>query len=517
MNNTNTKKVFFLRLLDKIETIGNALPNPATLFVILSFIIIVISDISARMGLSVTFDIYDPSQNTLIEETTYAVSLLSADGIRFMLTSFVSNFTGFFPLGTVFTIMIGVAVAEGTGLLGTTLRKLAKITPKYALTPVVVFLGIISNIASSVGYVVLVPLAAVLFISFKRHPIAGLAASFAGVSGGWAANLFIATNDPIFAGLTTQAANILDPSYIVLPTDNWYFMIVSTFLITILGTLVTEKIVEPRLSSYTFEESLKVDDITDNEKRGLKWAAISIIIYVLVILILLIPQNSLLRNPETGSILVSPFMSSIIFFMMMFFLIPGVFYGIGAKIIKSDKDIIDMMVKSIEGISGFLVLIFFASQFIAHFGYSNLGIILSIKGSEMLTNIGFVGLPLMVSFIFLTAAINLFLAIDTAKWAIMAPIFVPMFMRLGLSPELTQLAYRIGDSSTNIITPLMPFFPLIVAYAQKYDKKAGIGTLVSIMVPYTIVFLVCWVALFIVWYLIGLPLGPGATLTYPNI
>ena len=381
----------------------------------------------------------------------------------------------------------------------------------------VVFLGIMSNIASSTGYVVLVPLGAILFMAFGRHPIAGLAAAFAGVSGGWSANLLIGTNDPMFAGMSTQAANMLDPNYTVSPVCNWFFMVASTFVITAVGTLITDKLVEPRLGKYVPEGAIDTatNDLTAAERRGLKFAGIAALVYLAVIAIAVLPPNGLLRNPETGAILSSPFMSGIIFFMMLLFLIPGIAFGVGAGTIKSDKDVVDLMTKGIAGISGFMVLIFFAAQFTNFFTYSNLGTILSVSGANFLKNIGFVDLPLIIVFILITALLNLLVAVDSAKWAIMAPIFVPMFMRLGLSPELTQVAYRIGDSCTNIIAPTMPFFVLTVAFFQKYDKKAGIGTVVSTMLPYSIAFLLGWIVLFIIWYVLGLPLGPGSPMFYP--
>ena len=409
---------------------------------------------------------------------------------------------------------MGVGVADGSGFMEAVLKKIVAITPKKAVTATVIFLGIMSNVASSTGYVMLVPLGAILFMSFGRHPIAGLAATFAGVSGGWSANLLIGTNDPVFAGMSTEAARMIDPTYTVLPTGNWYFMVASTFLITFIGTLVTEKIIEPRLGKYIPEEEVKVNDISLDEKRGMKFALISLIVFFIVVGLLVLPENALLRNPQTGELLRSPFMSGIVFLMSLFFMIPGIFYGIGSRKIKSDKDVIELMTKSINNLSGFMVLIFFAAQFVVFFNYSNLGIILSVKGAEFLQNTGFVGIPLIFAFIVMTAIINIFIAVDSAKWAIMAPIFVPMFMRIGFSPELTQAAYRVGDSCTNVIAPLMPFFPLVVAFAQKYDKKSGMGTLVSLMIPYSIAFLLGWIVLLIIWFLLGLPLGIGGGLFY---
>lgn len=514
MTKEKAKKGFIVRALDTVERVGNGLPNPATIFLILTGIVIVLSAVCAALGVSVTYDFLDSASGEISQKTVQAVNLLAPDSIRHMVTTVVNNFTSFFALGTVFTIMIGVGVADGTGFMSALLRKVAASTPKMFVTSVVVFLGIMSNIASSTGYVVLVPLGAVLFMAFGRHPIAGLAAAFAGVSGGWSANLLIGTNDPMFAGMSTQAAQMIDPGYQVLPVCNWYFMVASTFLITAIGTFVTDKIVEPRLAPYVPDLSEAVQDIGDNEKRGMRWAGITALVYVVFMAFLVVPENGLLRDPQTHGFLSSPFMSGIIFFMMLLFLLPGIAYGIGAGVIKKDKDIIALMNKTISGLSSFMVLIFFAAQFTACFNYSNLGTIISVSGANFLESVGFTGIPLLVCFILLTAFINIFIAVDSAKWAIMAPIFVPMFMRLGFSPELTQAAYRIGDSSTNIIAPLMPFFVLTVAFFQKYDKKAGIGSVISTMLPYSLSFLMGWIILFVIWYLLGIPLGPGAPLAY---
>lgn len=514
MTKEKAKKGFIVRALDTVERVGNGLPNPATIFLILTGIVIVLSAICAALGVSVTYDFLDSASGEISQKTVQAVNLLAPDSIRHMVTTVVNNFTSFFALGTVFTIMIGVGVADGTGFMSALLRKVAASTPKMFVTSVVVFLGIMSNIASSTGYVVLVPLGAVLFMAFGRHPIAGLAAAFAGVSGGWSANLLIGTNDPMFAGMSTQAAQMIDPGYQVLPVCNWYFMVASTFLITAIGTFVTDKIVEPRLAPYVPDLSEAVQDIGDNEKRGMRWAGITALVYVVFMAFLVVPENGLLRDPQTHGFLSSPFMSGIIFFMMLLFLLPGIAYGIRAGVIKKDKDIIALMNKTISGLSSFMVLIFFAAQFTACFNYSNLGTIISVSGANFLESVGFTGIPLLVCFILLTAFINIFIAVDSAKWAIMAPIFVPMFMRLGFSPELTQAAYRIGDSSTNIIAPLMPFFVLTVAFFQKYDKKAGIGSVISTMLPYSLSFLMGWIILFVIWYLLGIPLGPGAPLAY---
>ena len=429
----------------------------------------------------------------------------------------LKNFTGFYPLGVVFAIILGIGVADKAGLLSALVKKIALKSSKKWVTPIVVFLGIMSNVASSVGYVVLIPLGAILFAGFGRHPIAGLAAAFAGVSGGWSANLLIGTNDPMFAAFSTQAASVLNPDYVVLATANWYFMIASTFLIVIVGSFVTDRIVEPRLGKFSFEGALNSDDrgeISAKQRRGLKFALIASVIFAIFLLAALLPSNSLFGAKEGESFTKSVFMHSIIIFMMLFFIVAGAAYGVGAGTIKNSGDAVKFMEQAVAELSGFLVLIFFAAQFTYLFNASNIGLVLSIKGSVFLKDIGLTGLSLIIVFIVVIAFINLFIAVDSAKWAMMAPIFVPMFMNLGLSPELTQAAFRIGDSTTNIITPLMPFFVLIVAFMQRYDKGLKIGSVVSIMLPYTVAFLLSWAALMSVWYVLDLPLGPGAVIHY---
>lgn len=415
MENNQSKKNWVLKALDVVERVGNGLPHPTTMFIIFTLILIAVSYITAKMGVKVSYETYDSATKSLVNKETAVVNLLSPDSIRFMYTSVINNFTSFIALGTVFTIIMGVGVADGSGFMAAVLKKIVAVTPKRAVTATVIFLGIMSNVASSTGYVMLVPLGAILFMSFGRHPIAGLAATFAGVSGGWSANLLIGTNDPVFAGMSTEAARMIDPNYTVLPTGNWYFMVASTFLITFVGTLVTEKIIEPRLGEYIPEEKIAVDDISLDEKRGMKFALISLVVFFIVVGMLVVPENALLRNPATGELLRSPFMSGIVFLMSMFFMIPGIFYGIGARTIKSDKDIINLMVKSINNLSGFMVLIFFAAQFVVFFNYSNLGIILSVKGANFLQETGFVGVPLIFAFIVMTAIINIFIAVDSAK------------------------------------------------------------------------------------------------------
>lgn len=495
-------------ILNSIERIGNKLPHPATIFVILCMVIAIVSGIMARLGVSVTYEGLDRSTMEIKTMTASVVSLLNPEGIRYMFTSAVKNFTSFAPLGTVLVALLGVGLAEGTGLIGTLLTKLVTSTPKRLITVVVVFAGVMSSIASDAGYVILVPLGAMVFLSFGRHPMAGLAAAFAGVSGGYSANLLAGPTDALLAGISTEGAKLFSDSVYVGAADNWYFIIASTFLITLIGTFVTEKIVEPKLGEYKGKERVKLEDITLDQKRGLKFAGISLIIFLILIGITLIP-NGILRNPKTNEILNSPFMDSIVVIIALLFLIPGIAYGIGAKTIKNDKDVIDLMSKSMSTMGGYIVLVFFAAQFVQYFSYTNIGIVIAVNGANLLKSIGFTGIPLIILFIILTAFINLFMGSASAKWAIMAPIFIPMLMNLGSSPALVQMAYRIGDSTTNIISPLMSYFALIVAFAEKYDKDSGVGTLITTMVPYSIAFLIGWTILLIIWIMFNIPLGPG--------
>ena len=501
----------FIRIHNKIETVGNRLPQPFIIFIGLAVLTIFISALCQLLGVSAQLQSIEQGQ--ALSKTIVVNSLLDKEGILFILSSVISNFTGFFPLGTVFFMMLGVGLAEKSGLIRALLYYLVAYTPKRMITATVVFLGVFSSVASSAGYVVLVPLGAIIFLGFNRHPIAGLAAAFAGVSGGWSANILLGTNDAIFAGISTEAAHLLDPHYLVAPTSNWYFMAVSAFLITGIGTWVTDKIVEPRLGAYHGTHET-LSPLSKNELKALKWTGIVFIIYTALIIMAALPTDSLLRNPETHAFAGSPLLKNLIIFIGLSFFIVGITFGIGAKTISNTKAVADIMEQSIAQLAGFLVLIFFAAQFIAYFNYSNLGIILAIKGAQFLQNLGLTGLLLVISLVILTAFLDLLIAVDSAKWAIMAPIFVPMFMLLGLSPELTQAAYRIGDSVTNIIAPTMPFFALIVAFCQKYDAKVGIGSLVSIMLPYSLAFLVGWILLLAFWFLMGFHLGPDAPLFY---
>jgi aminobenzoyl-glutamate transport protein len=505
-----TKRDLIGNFLLIVEKLGNALPHPATLFALLAIAVVIMSWIASLIG----FTADHPSTGELIEP----VNLLSEQGIHMIITKMVTNFTSFAPLGTVLVAMLGIGIAESSGLIGTSLRLLVISSPRKLLTFVIILAGIISNTASEVGYVLLVPLGGIIFHAVGRHPIGGIAAAFAGVSGGYSANLLLGTIDPLLAGLSEEAARIIDPSYTVNPASNYYFLVASVPLIALIGTWVTEKIVMPRLGDYegTLEKE-ELRKLTQSEKKGLMYAIIASLIFAVVIAIGVIPENGFLRgdiDPETGvrSVLRSPFMRGIVAFIFLGASFAGISYGIGAGTIKSDSDVMRGMGKSMEALGLYIVLTFFAAQFVAYFNWTNLGKIFAVEGALVLQSSGLGPIPLMIAFIALTSVMNLVMGSASAKWALMAPIFIPMFMLLGYSPEFVQAAYRVGDSVSNIISPMMSYFALIVAFFAKYDKKAGIGTIVSVMLPYTFVFFIAWSIFMIIWILLGLPVGPDAPL-----
>ncbi|MCP5105048.1 MAG: AbgT family transporter [bacterium] len=508
-------KNFVTRFLDVVEKVGNILPHPGTLFALFALGIIFLSELAVQLDLSVT--------HPKTKEIVTAVSLLSIDGLHRILTQMVKNFTSFAPLGTVLVAMLGIGLAESTGLIGAALKKLVLSAPARFLTFVIVLAGVMSNIASGVGYVLLVPLAAIIFKSVGRNPLAGMAAAFAGVSGGYSANLLLGTIDPLLAGISEEAARIITPGYTVNPACNYYFMAASTFVIALAGTWVTEKLVEPRLGKYDpamgeieaknqTGSSEQLDSLTAPEKRGLRFTLIALIALVAIGLWGIIPANGFLREAVTGSILKSPLLKGVVAIIFLVAVILSIAYGLGARTIKSDKDIMKGMAKSMNTMGTYIVLVFFAAQFVAFFNWSKIGLIAAVKGAEALKASGLVGIPLMLTFAVVAALINLVMGSASAKWAIMAPVFIPLFMLLGFSPEFVQVVYRIGDSSTNIISPMMSYFALIVAFVEKYDRKAGIGSVIALMLPYTFVFFILWTIMLVVWMLLGIPVGPGATI-----
>ena len=518
-----TKTTAFQKFLKTVEKLGNILPHPVTLFAILCVIVLVVSQIAEWVDLQVL----DPrpagaknrADNGLIE----AIGLLTPDGIRLIFKNLVTNYTSFAPLGTVLVTMLAVGVAEYSGMLTAFIRGLVLKAPNRLITFAVVFAGILSNTASELGYVVLIPLGGYVFMSKNRHPIAGMAAAFAGVSGGYSANLLIGTVDPLLSGITQEASRLIAPDYTTHAAINWYFMMVSTFLISIIGTYVTEKIVEPNLGEYEPEFSQNIDaknamaPLTSSEKKGLLFAGFAVLILSIIAMITILPSWGILRDPVTGDALKSPFMKGIVTWIFIFFLIPSIVYGKVVGTIKNDTDVIQGMTKAMSNMGLYMVLVFFAAQFIAFFKWSNLGTILAVSGANLMQSMEITGPGIFIPFILMCGFVNLMLGSASAQWAVTAPIFVPMLMLVGYSPEVIQAAYRIGDSSTNIITPMMSYFGLILAFAENFDKRIKIGTIISTMLPYSMMFIIFWSALFYVWvFVLGMPVGPDAP-TYFSI
>ncbi len=546
---------WFEKFLSAVEWLGNLLPHPVTLFAIFAVSVIFISGIADWFGLAVEDPRPEGSPGRSAEGIIEVVSLLNGEGLRRIIENLVENFTSFAPLGTVLVALLGVGVAQHSGLIKACIRGIVLaaasvrprepkfepsmgvvnyvqqvfvkigafvLEPKRLVTIAVVFTGIVSNTASELGYVVLVPLGAIVFLSMGRHPLAGLAAAFAGVSGGYSANLLLGTIDPLLAGLTQEAARLIDPGYAVHAAVNYYFMIASTFLITGIGVWVTLSIVEPWLGEYDptqasedLSDDAELDPLTENERRGLRWTGLAVLAMIGVLALTIVPEWGVLRNPETGEMLDSPFLNGIVAIIFIGFIIPGFVYGYATGTMTSDRDVVDGMAEAMSTLGLYIVIVFFAAQFVAFFGWTNLGQILAVTGAEFLENVGLTGPLVFVGFIFVSGFVNLMLGSASAQWAVTAPIFVPMLMLTGYSPEVIQAAYRIGDSVTNIITPMMSYFGLILAFAERYVKNLGIGTVISMMLPYSILFLCGWIILFYVWvFFLGLPVGPEAPTFY---
>lgn len=500
--------------LEKAEHIGNRLPDPLTIFLTLTVVVALASSLFAGTSAGIV------QRDGTVEEKV-VTSLLTVEGIRWAILSAVDNFTGFAPLGPVLVIMIGIGIAERTRLISTGLRILVGKAPGSMLPSAVVFAGVLSSMAADAGYIVLTPLGALLFAGFGRHPIAGLAAAYSGVSGGFSANLLITGLDPLLAGITGQAAQIVDPAYTVNAASNYYFMVASTLLVTGIGTWVTVAIVEPMLGKWTPPEGFDLADqsteVSAEESRAFWISFASGAGLLLFFLSLTIPGAPLHDDITPGQPAVDAlgsFFSAIEILITIVFIVPGVLFGVMTKRVRDDKDVARLAADSMSSMGSYLVLAFIAGQFVAWFNHTELGSVTAVKGAMALEAIGLTGIPLLLAFLLVAAAMNIFVGSASAKWAFMAPIFVPMLMQMGIAPEATQAAYRVGDSVTNIITPLMPYLPIIIVFAQRYQPGAGLGTIIASMLPYSLAFLVGWTLLFIGWLSLGLPLGSGAEAWY---
>ncbi len=533
-------------LLGMVERLGNKVPPPALMFGYLILIVIVLSWLLSLFGVSITEDVavpvtdgvtqYDYFEDTtqpgmispdapyeenwtIVQETISIKSLLSVDGIRFIFSSFVSNFAGFGVVAVVFIAMMGAGVAEESGLLGSLIRKLVGALPKWALSFGLILVGVLSSVASDAGYLILIPLAAAAFASVGRHPLAGLAAGFAGVATIFMVNIVLTPTDAMITEIANEAIGLSGGEPITI-VANFYFMVVMSFVLALVAALVTERIVEPRLGPWVPEPGQL--DHTDAaaipveaDKRGSKWALFGLLAVVLVVVLATFLPGAPLRDPETGNIIGNtPFMDSLLFIIMLIFLVSGVCYGVGAGTMKGSKDVIAAITKTFSGLGGMVLMLLMIAQFIAYFNWSNMPRIIagSLAGLLEQANIG--PIPLLILFILVIVLLDFLMPGALPKWAIFAPIFVPLFSQLGVAPQTLLAAYRVADSPVNAITPLMVYLPFIVTIAQRYQKKSGIGTVVALMLPYSGVILVVWTVLFVLWFLLGIPLGPGYP---PNI
>jgi len=547
---TTSKRSLSEKMLDGIEKAGNKVPHPVIMFLYLILGVIVLSAVLALFDISVTEDVavpipkeqlaaisnqlggsivpYDIDAGKIvdlpdytIQEQTFEVrSLLSVDGIRYIFSSFVNNFAGFSVVAVTFVAMMGVGVAEHAGLMAALIRKLVKVAPRRIIAFAIIFVGVLSSVASDAGYLILIPLSAVAFLTLGRHPLAGLAAGFAGVGAIFGVNLLITPVDSMLTEITNEAIGSGGESLEV--TANFYFGIVSSIVLAIVAVIVTQRVVEPRLGTYdptigdpvyaNAGASTDADEEAEAaEARGLRYSLYGLLVMVVMVLLLTLPSGAPLRDPVTGDLIGNtPFMASLIFIITLMFLVCGICYGVGAKTIHSSTDVITGVTKTFSGLSGLVFMLLIISQFIALFNYTNMPRVAAVEMAHLLERTGFGALPLLIGLILVILLLDIIIPGVVPKWAIFAPVFVPIFMRLGVAPQTVLAAYRVGDSPMNVVTPLMVYLPFITTVAQRYDKKAGIGTVVALMIPYVIAISIAWILLFVAWWVLGIPLGPGS-------
>jgi aminobenzoyl-glutamate transport protein len=531
------------RMLDGIERVGNKVPHPAIIFLGLCALVIVLSAVLAAFDVQVTYDVAEPPEVSADHEPDYAVttesdyvddfleheddldvhqettrieSLLSRDGIGFLFSSFVPNFAGFGVVAVSFIAMMGVGVAEKAGLMGALIRRLVAVAGKNSLTFIIVLVGGLSSVATDAGYLILIPLAAAAFYSVGRNPLTGLAAAYAGVSAGFAVNILLTPLDGLLTEVTNEAIHLADPEQSIDLTANLWFSIASTIFVAVVVTLVASRITEPGVGEYTETPAdTEADaDVPEGEARGLRMAGIYTLVAVGVIVLLSVIPDAPLRNSETGSVFNdSPLMDSLVFIITMLFLIAGLGFGRGAKTLNGASDAIAGIEKAFAGLASLIFLLLLISQFIAYFNFSNMPTVVAVKMADLLERADIGAIPLLVGFILVIFLLDIIIPGALPKWAIFAPIFVPLFIRLDVAPQTVLAAYRVGDSPMNVITPLMVYLPFIVIVAQRYKRDAGVGTIISLMIPYTAVVAVTWIVFFVAWVLLHLPMGPG----YPSL
>lgn len=510
-----------------VENAGNLLPDPTIIFVYLIIFLMFSSALASAFGLSasIAYTGSTAPEFAVLQDGVLsyrASNLFSEENIRRLFTEMPRTFAGFAPLGLVLTIMMGAAVAERSGMFSALIRASLRNAHKGLLTPIVAIIGMISHHASDAAYVVFIPLAAIIFAVAGRHPLAGLAAAFAAVSGGYAGNLMPGQIDVLLLGFTQEAARIVDPNWTMNPLGNWYFIAAIVVIFTPIIWFVTDKIVEPRLGTWHGEADaetkadLEKTDLSDAERMGLRhagWAAL-LIVGLFAALTLWPNYTPFINQEANGSARLQPLYSALIAGFFLLFLATGAAYGRAAGTVKSASDVMDMMQHGVRTMAPYLVFVFFAAHFVAMFNWSRIGPILAITGADFLNHLSLPAPILLVSVLLLSSFLDLFIGSASAKWSALSPVVVPMFMLLGISPEMTTAAYRMGDSYTNIMTPLMSYFPLILAFSQRWEKKMGVGSLLALMLPYALCFMVAGISMTVAWVALDLPLGPGAQVHY---
>lgn len=487
-----------------LEWVGNKLPNPAILFLIFFMVLALCSYVLQLAGVTAV--------NLKTNEIIHIRSLISAEGLDWLLTNLIKNYINFPPLGMIIVLTFGLGVASETGLLQTLIHHSMHNIPRKYVTLAVVFISLMSHIASDAAIVIMPPLAAMLFYSMGRHPLVGFACSLAAIYSGFTANILIVTTDVLLSGITTQAIRTIDATMTVTPIDNWYFMSFAVFYLTAVTTFITEKFVEPRMGVYDpahAQENLTIPDVSPEEKKALRHTLIAAVLYLAVVFLMAFPDNGLLRNSQTHSLLGSPLLRGVIPLLCGFLLTVGLTYGVSIRKIKNADDMIHCMTNAVKGLSGFLVMAFFIAQFIAAFAWTNMSTMIAMKGALFLKDVGMTGLPALICFMLFGQLLGLFTSSGSAVWALLSTVFVPMFMLLGYHPAFIQAAFRAGDGALNTVALVNPFLPLFLEIIRRYKKDSGIGTYLSLMMPYAMAFLVMWYALFIFWYLTGWPVGPG--------
>ncbi|MFM1653361.1 AbgT family transporter [Brevibacillus sp. B_LB10_24] len=506
MDTQQEQRIQATGILKWVERIGNKLPNPFMLFLYLIAFLMLLTAILSIFNVAAI----DPIKN----EQVHVKNLLSQEGLQWLLPNIIKNFSSFLPLGSILTLMLGVGLAEKVGLLETVIRKMSlRVSAKYA-SYLVAFIAFFSHVSSDAAFVIMPPLGALIFLAVGRHPVAGLLAAIAGVGSGFTANILIVTTDVLLSGISSEISKSVDPNVTVSVLDNWFFMATSVFLLSAIIGFITDKFIEPKLGKYQGSTDKKLEDLTPVQKKGLRAAGIAALVFIAILAALVVPENGILRDPKTGTIVPSPFISGIVPVILLFFFTVSIAYGITVGAIKKQNDIPALLTDPIKGMAGFIVMVFPLSQFVAMFNWSNMGSFLALFITDLLEKLNMSGAPVFVGLMFLSAFLCMFIASGSAIWSLLAPVFVPMFMALGYHPAFAQIAFRVADSSVIPFAIISPFIPLFLNFLQEYQKDAKLGTYYSLILPYPIAIFIIWTLLLVVWYFLGLPIGPGV---YPKM